>query len=89
MAVELECAQRMGHTFDRIALAVGPVVSRIDMPPVAGAMMRLVSDAVHHRISKLHVLVLHVDLGAKDSRALFVLAVTHIAKKFKVFVNGP
>ena len=39
MVLEFERADRMRDAFDRIALAVRPVVHRIDAPLVAGAMM--------------------------------------------------
>ena len=67
VAVELERAQRVGDALDRIALAVRPVVRRVDDPLVAGAPVVAAADAVHHRIAQLHVLVLHVDLGAQHA----------------------
>ena len=62
MAVEFERAERMGGAFDRIGLPVGPVVGGIHLPAVTGTEVVLVANAVHHGITHLHVLVVHVDL---------------------------
>ena len=87
MAVELERAQRVRDALDRIALAVRPVVRRIDHPLVARAPVVAAADAVHHRIAQLHVLVLHVDLGAQHARAVGELAGAHPPEQVEVLVD--
>ena len=74
---------------DRVALPVGPVVGRIDLPGVAGAVVVLVTDAVHHRIAQLHVLVLHVDLGAQHVRPLLELAGPHAPEQVEILLDRP
>jgi len=65
MTDELQRAQRVGHTLDRVRLTVRPVVGRVDHPGVVGAVMVTAADAIEHRITQLHILVVHVDLGAQ------------------------
>ena len=88
VAVELEGAQRVGRALDRVALAVRPVVGRVDHPGVAGAVVVATSDAVHHRVAELHVLVLHVDLGAQHVRAVGELAGAHPAEQVEVLLDA-
>ena len=80
VAVELERAQRVGDALDGVALTVRPVVGGVDAPLVAGAVVVLVADAVHHRVAQLHVLVLHVGLGAQHVRAVGQVAGAHAAE---------
>ncbi len=88
MAIEFERAERMGHTFNRIALAMRPVVGRIDVPAVASSVVWLMSNAVHHWVAELHIFVLHVDLRPKDARTFIELAVPHFPKQVEVLLNG-
>ena len=84
---EFQRAQRMGDALDGIALAVCPVVGGVDAPAVAAAVVMLVTDAVHHRVAHLHVLVLHVDAGTQHPAALGMPAGGHLPeyrRKFSV-----
>ena len=87
VAVEFERAERMGDPFDGVALTVRPVVRRIDHPLVARAPVMTAADAVHHRIAELHVLVLHVDLGAEHPRSVGELAGAHAPQQVEVLVD--
>ncbi len=86
---ELERAHGVGDVLDRIRLAVGVVVHRVDAPLVAGAVMRGVEDAVHHRIAHVEVGRGHVDLGAEDAAAVGELAVLHADEEVEIFFDGP
>ena len=70
----------MGGAFDRIGLPVGPVVGGIHLPAVTGSEVVLVANAVHHGITHLHVLVVHVDLRPHHG-AFVELAGGHAAKR--------
>ena len=87
VAVELERAQRVRDALDRVALPVRPVVGRIDHPRVVRAVMVPAPDAVHHRVAELHVLVLHVDLGAQHARPVGELAGAHATEQVEVLVD--
>ena len=67
MIFELERTHRMRDAFDRIGLAVGVIVHRIDAPFVSGAVMLSVQNAVHHRIAQVQVRRGHVDFGAQHA----------------------
>ena len=77
----------MCGALDGVALTVRPVVGGIDAPSIASAVVVLVTDAVHHGIAQLHVLVLHVDLGAQYVCAVGELACTHAAEQRQVLVD--
>ena len=89
VVAELQRAQRVGHAFNRVALAVGPVIGGVDAPPVVLPVVVLVADAVHHRVAHLHVLVLHVDTGPQHPTALGVLACGHLAEQAPVLRRRP
>ena len=84
MVLELEGAQRVRHAFDRIALAVRPVIHRVDAPLVAGALVVQVADPIHRRIAQVEVGVRHVDLGAQHLRAVGELTGFHAAEQVEV-----
>jgi len=88
VVLEFKRAERMGDTLEGIALAVGPVIVRVDTPVVAGAMMGHVANAVHQWVAHGHVGVGHVDLGSQHSLAIAELAGSHTSKQVKVLVDG-
>ena len=55
MVFKLQRADGVGDAFDGVALAVRPVVHRVDAPLVAGAVMVGVEDAVHDRVAQIEV----------------------------------
>ena len=84
---EFQRAQRVRHALDRVRLAVGEVVARIDAPGVAGARMGGVQDAVEHRIAQVDVARRHVDLGAQHAGAVRKLAGAHAAEEIEVLLD--
>ena len=55
MVLELQRTQGVRDPLDGVALAVGPVVQRLDTPGVAGALVVGVQDSVHHRVSQVQI----------------------------------
>ncbi len=51
-------------------------------------MVMAATDSVHHRIAQLHVLVLHVDLGAQHPRAVGELAGAHASEQIEVLLDA-
>ena len=88
MHVEFQGADRVGDPLDRVALAVGVVVHRVDAPFVASAVMLGVDDAVHDRVAEQHVGVGHVDLGAQDLFAVGEFALLHALEQVEVLLDG-
>ena len=78
----------MGGALDRIRLPVGPVVGGVHLPAVAGAEVVLVANAVHHGITHLHVLVVHVDLRPQHTGAFVELASSHASEEVKVLFHA-
>ena len=87
MTIELKRAQAVRDALDGVTLAVRPVVRGVQHPLVAGAVMRLVTNAIHDRIAQLHVVVLHVGLGAQHMRAVGKLAGAHAPEQHQVLVD--
>jgi hypothetical protein len=67
MVFKLQGAHGVRDLFQRVRLAVGKIIERVDNPLVAGAMMRLAQNAIHHRIAHVQVGRSHVDLGPQAS----------------------
>ena len=88
MTVEFECAERMGGALDRIGLPVGPVVGGVHLPAVTGTEVVLVTNAVHHGITHLHVLVVHVDLRPQYTGAFVELAGGHPSEEVEVLFHA-
>ncbi len=78
----------MRNTFNRVRLAVGVIVARIDLPRRACARMRRMQNAVHHRIAQVDVAGAHVDLGAQHARAVLEFAGAHPAEQIEVFLDA-
>ena len=87
VVLELERAERMADVLDRIRLAMGEVVGRVDAPGVAGARVADVADAIEHRVAQVDVAGAHVDLGAQHPAALGKLAGAHAAQQIEVLVG--
>ena len=88
VVLEFQRADRMRDALDRVGLAVGVIIARIDRPFVAGARMGGVQDAVEHGIAQVDVARGHVDPGAQHPRAVGKLAGLHAAKQIEVFLHG-
>ena len=87
VVLEFQRADRMRDALDRVGLAVGVVIARIDRPGGAGARMGGVEDAVKHRIAQIDVARSHVDLGAQDAGAVRELAGPHPAEEVEIFLH--
>ncbi len=80
MVLELERADRMSYTLDRVTVAVCEVVHRVDAPAVAGTVMVLALDPVHHWVAHVLVRRVHVDLRPQHVRSVFESAGAHPSK---------
>ena len=78
---EFQRTDRMRDSLDRIRLPVGEVVSRINAPFVARAVMRRVKDSVHDRIAHVQVRRGHVDLRPQGSGAIGKFSRLHALKQ--------
>ena len=81
-------AQRVRNALNGVALAVGPVVERVDAPSVAGAVMGGVHDAVQDWIAQVDVGRGHVDFGTQHAAAIGERAGLHKLKKVEVLLDG-
>ena len=79
---KLQRANGVGHTLEIVALSVREVIHWIAMPLCASAMMRCLNDAIHHRVTEVHVGVGHVHLGPKHHRAFHGLCGVHLVEEF-------
>ena len=80
MVLELQGADRMRNPFDRIGLAMGPIVHRVNTPLRASTMVMGIHDAIEHRISQIEIWRAHVYLGPKRSSPFNELAIFHSLK---------
>ena len=87
--LELQRADRVRDAFERVRLAVGEIVARINAPLFSGARMLGMEDAVHHRVAQIDVARSHVDLGAQHPRAVCKLTGAHAAEQIEVFLDAP
>ena len=85
--LELQRADRVGDPLDRVGLAVGEIVGRVDAPLVAAAVVRGVEDAVHHRVAHVQVGRGHVDLRPQGARAVGELAGPHPLEQVQVLLD--
>ena len=88
MVFKLQSTNRMGDSFDRIRLAVSPIVHRVNAPIVSSAMMMRKHDPIKHRVAQIEVRRRHVDLGPKRSGPFGKLSVFHPDKQVQVFLDG-
>ena len=89
VGLELERAERVGDALDRVRLAVGEVVGRVDAPGVARPRVRRVHDPVQHRIAQVDVRRGHVDPGPQHPRAVRELARAHPREQVEALVDRP
>ena len=78
----------MGHALDRVGLAVGEVVGRVDAPFVAGPGVSGVDDPVQDRIAEVEVRAGHVDLRPEDAGPVRELAGPHPGEQVEVVGDG-
>ena len=87
MILELQRAERVRDALDRVRLAVGEVVQRIDAPLVARARVRRVQDPVEHRVAQVDVRRGHVELRPEHLRAVGKLARAHALEQVEALVD--
>ena len=80
-------AYRVGHALEVVALSVCEVVHRIYVPAGAGAVVRMVDDAVHDGVAEVHVARRHVYLGAQHMRPFGKLARVHALKQVEILLD--
>ena len=65
-----------------------PVVHRVDLPALSGAVVLGMDDAIHDRITHQHIRMRHVDLGAQDLGPIGKFTALHALKKVAIFRRG-
>ena len=88
MVFEFQSADGVRDLLQRVRLAVREVVHRINAPLVAGAVMRRMQNAIHHRIAHVQIRRRHVDLGAQGTRAVGKFALPHALEEIEIFFDG-
>ena len=88
MGHELQRADGVGDTLEVVALSVREVIHRVGVPLGAGAVVRRVYDAVHHRVAEVHIGVGHVELSPEHHASLHSLGCVHLGKQLQVFLHG-
>ena len=87
MYLELEGTDTVRHALEIVALAVGKIIHRVDIPLASGAVVRMrCDDAVHDRVAEVHVRVSHINLGTQHHLALLYLAVLHSLEQAQVLL---
>src|SRR5690242_13918212 len=89
MIFKLERAYRVGNAFDRIALAVRPVVHRIDAPMITRPVMLGMQDPVHDGIAQVEIWRRHIDFGAQGTRAIGKLTSVHAREEIEILFHTP
>ncbi len=87
MVFVFERTHAVGDPFKRIADGVGKVVHGIDAPIVSCAVMLLIQNTIHRRVTHIDVGARHINLHAKNHATLFVLALFHFFKQTKAFFH--
>ena len=87
--LELKCAERVRDAFGGVLEGVREVVGRIGGPLRAGAVVRLLLDAVDHGVAEVDVGRGHVDLRAEAAAALVELALAHALEEVEVLLDAP
>ena len=87
VVLELERAEGVGDALDRVRLAVGEVVQRVDAPLVAGPRVGRVQDPVEHRVAQVDVGRGHVDLRPEHPRAVRKLARAHALEQVEALLD--
>ena len=87
--LEFQRAQRMRDALKRIRQSVRKVIHRVDVPFIAGILMRDMTYSVQRRVSHIDVRRGHVDLRTQDVRTILELASLHALEQVQVFFDGP
>ena len=89
MHLELEGAKRVGDALAGVLEGVGEVVGRVGGPLRAGAVVRLLLDAVDHGVAEVDVGRGHVNLRAEAAAAFVELALAHALEEVEVLLDAP
>ena len=84
---ELQRADRVSDTFEVVALAVCEVVHRIAVPLCPRAVMRNLDDAVHDRVTEVHIRIGHVELRAQHHASLCRFGSVHLVEECEVLLH--
>ena len=88
VVLELQGAQRVGHSLQRVRQGMGEIVHGVDGPGVAGVVVGHVADTVDHGVAHLHVRRGHVDLRPQHVRAVRELPPAHAGEQVPVLRRG-
>ena len=84
---KLQCAERVGHAFEEVALSVGEVVHRISFPSGARTMVRMLHYTVDDGVAEVHVGACHVYLGAEHHGTFLNLTAVHLLEQIQCFFD--
>ena len=87
MVFKFESTNGVSDFFNRIRLAMSPIISRIDAPFIARSMMGSMQNTIHDRISHIQIRRGHINLCSKDTGAILEFSGTHLFKKIKVLLH--
>ena len=88
MVFEFQRAHRMRHLFDRIRLAMGVIIHRIDAPRIPGTVVCHVQNSIHYRVSHVQIRRRHVDFCAECSRTIGEFPFFHALEQVEILLNG-
>ena len=89
MIFKLQRAKRVRDPLDGIRLAMSVVVHRINAPFIAGTMMLGVQDSVHHGIAQVEIGRGHINLRAKNARAIEEFSGAHALEQIQILFDRP
>ena len=55
MGYKLECTDRVRYPLEVVALPMGKVVHRVNVPCIPRAMVRMFYDTINNRIAEVHI----------------------------------
>ena len=84
---KLQCAERVRHAFEEVALSVGEVVHRISLPSGTRAMVRMLHYTVDDGVAEVHVGACHVYLGTEHHGAFLNLTAVHLLEQIQCFFD--
>ena len=87
--LKAQIAKRMRHPLDPVALPVGPVVHRVDVPRVPRARVVGVQNPVHRRVAQHDVRARHVDLRPQHLRPVRKLPRLHPREQVQALLHRP
>ena len=86
--LKLQRTDRVRHSFEIVRLSVRKIVHRIDIPFASCAVVRMRGDdAVHDRVTEVHVGVRHVNFRTKHHFSFLYLATLHRFEELQVLFN--